>query len=85
MRKHSVLGIGLVVFMILVGTAEAGARFSFNFNFGVPHRRHPPTVVHPRPYYAPPIYVKPYRVWVPGQWCRTPWGWQYAPGYWRSW
>lgn len=89
MRKRLILGISLVVFTILLATAEAGA--SVSFKFGVPPRRYPHayvyprSYVYPRPFYVPRPYITPYSVWVPGRWYRTPWGWQYAPGYWMSW
>jgi hypothetical protein len=91
MRKQLILGISLVVFTMLISTAEAGARFSFKY--GAPFRRSPPIVIQPHPYYkpfygpsyVPRPYIKPNPVWVPGRWHRTPQGWQYAPGYWIRW
>jgi hypothetical protein len=113
MRKRLILGLELAVFAILVATAEAGVRFSFNFNFGAPVKRHYPHFKHysphhqhhsphfkhhlphdkyhfprfghPRSFFTPRLYAKPYHLWIPGQWYDTPWGWRYAPGYWRSW
>ena len=96
MRKGLILAVALAALVLVTTSIPAHASFSVRFHVGAPVYRAPQVIVQPRVYAPPPVvvgppvvlpqpYYAPRSTYVPGRWCWTSWGWQWAPGYWTSW